>query len=413
MKICFPRFVATNALVLFTLLALPAHGDVLDNWVSAQFSTNGFYFSDVAYGNNRYVAVGGSIYYDSGSDFGVICTSEDGQSWTVRHRPVFFVSTFPSKLNNVIYANGLYLAGGYTSTIYSSTNGLDWILRRSGSYGSWITGITGGGPRFVAVGDGNSNSNIYSSTDGISWIAQKSLPSSLTNEAAPTSVAYGNGLYVAVGGKYAYTSSDGLTWNWFSYLGYNFTTVAFGNGIFIAPMGKGTNLVSKGSDPILPVVPWTVLTNNTDTIFEKIRYGNGFFVASGYSIAQNAHFLFTSTDGTNWVRPNFPHNNFQSVAFGDKRLITVGNQVGPPGLTFTITTSLSEPFASVGINHGNPPQISLSGLAGRSYRVEYLGDLQSTNWQTLSMLSLTNSPQMLTNTAATNTSRFYRSVLLP
>jgi hypothetical protein len=74
---------------------------------------------------------------------------------------------------------------------------------------------------------------------------------------------------------------------------------------------------------------------------------------------------------------------------------------------------ISDPVVDLSLTQGLPPVLSLSGLVGRSYRIEQNSGLDSANWQPLVTLTLTNSPSALTDSQATNLSRFYRAVLLP
>jgi hypothetical protein len=70
----------------------------------------------------------------------------------------------------------------------------------------------------------------------------------------------------------------------------------------------------------------------------------------------------------------------------------------------------------VRLTTSDPPKIAVSGLVGRTNRIEYTDALATgtNNWQTLTTLELPSSPYLVTDSTATNSSqRFYRGVLLP
>ena len=58
---------------------------------------------------------------------GTILTSTDGISWTSR------TSGSSSNLNDVIYGNGLYIVVGASGTIITSSDGTSWTERTSGT----------------------------------------------------------------------------------------------------------------------------------------------------------------------------------------------------------------------------------------------------------------------------------------
>ena len=78
------------------------------------------------------------------------------------------------------------------------------------------------------------------SADGITWNSRSSATDNEWN-----SVAYGNGLFVAVSdtgtGDRVMTSADGITWNSRSSATDNFwQAVTYGDGLFVAVSGTGT-----------------------------------------------------------------------------------------------------------------------------------------------------------------------------
>jgi hypothetical protein len=71
----------------------------------------------------------------------------------------------PDALYDVIYANSIWVAVGESGTIQTSTNGLVWTARVSGTTAN-LNGITWSGTEFTVVGD---NNTVITSTNGIAW----------------------------------------------------------------------------------------------------------------------------------------------------------------------------------------------------------------------------------------------------
>lgn len=398
-------------IAIIALTLAQANADPLDNWSTNKAVTNpvgfeGFQLLGITYGNGRYVAVGQYPGFPSDAN-GVVETSDDGLNWTMR-------TTHDGSilhLFDVTYGGGTFVAVGWDAfggkNIYSSTNGINWTPHLTKI--SNIYAVTYGGGMFVAVGDGlllngstYTNQNIYASSDGINWSATDSgVPTSQVH--ALRDVAYGAGNFVAVDGAgYFYSSSDGFAWtrstNSRAGLKINFC-----NGLFFVPAGDSTNLVSSDG------LNWSFVANNTGTLFGHVVYAAGIFVEA------NVAELFSSVDGTNWVRRNFnpvPGVTVVDLSFGARNVVLAGyaTQLSP---MYAPVAYVSDPFVTLSMAASFPPQLTVSGLTNRNYRIDFLTDLSSNNWQVATNLTLTNSPVIWTDSQATDSSRFYRAALLP
>jgi hypothetical protein len=111
------------------------------------------------------------------------------------------------------------------------------------------------------------------------------------------SVAFGQCLFVAVGGSYIdvpgaiLTSRDGVNWvrrNASNRM--NLHQVACGRGIFVAAGDSGTILVSTNG------VAWKEVHSRISASLTGVAYGNGLFVAGGESGT-----ILTSTNGVHWT----------------------------------------------------------------------------------------------------------------
>src|SRR5262245_8554320 len=106
---------------------------------------------------------------------------------------------------------GLFAAVGWSGNILTSPDGLQWTRRYGGAETPFeeFWAVTYGGNRFVAVGFQSTNFGAIAatSTDGIQWEKFR-----LPIETTPRNVAYGNGLYVAVGSPVSMYSRNGQDW---------------------------------------------------------------------------------------------------------------------------------------------------------------------------------------------------------
>ena len=102
-----------------------------------------------------YVAVGRN---------GTILTSTNGITWTSR------TSGTTNSLFGVTYGKGLFLAVGVSGTILTSSDGITWTSRTSGT-SDLLEGITYGNSTFVTVGI---YGTLLTSSDGISWTSRTS-----------------------------------------------------------------------------------------------------------------------------------------------------------------------------------------------------------------------------------------------
>ncbi len=242
---------------------------------------------DIAYGNGKFVAVGGYSGIVS-----KIATSTDGITWTAVADNTFGTSA----IQNIAYVDGKFFASGGSKTAYS-TDGETWTALADIAFGS----IAYGNGKFVS---GGGSGKMWTSTDGITWTEVANSPFSISSNIVD--IVYGNGTFVA--GAFLQsspihtamaTSTDGTNWtivsNGFGY--YNqIEAIVYVDGKFFAVGSFNSNgKIATSSDGIT----WTTVNLSTlfsDNIIYDIAYGNGSFVAVG-SFGKMA----TSTNGTTWT----------------------------------------------------------------------------------------------------------------
>ena len=245
-------------------------------WAAVADSTFGMsHIESIAYGNNRFVA---------GGDGGKIAYSTDGIAWTaVADSTIWDYTyeiegmTYPTKatIYGIAYGNNRFVAGGSNCKMAYSIDGVSWTAVSYSIYyaNGIILGIVYGNNRFVAYGGSD---EMKYSADGITWTA---VSNSTFGYDSISAIAYGNNRFVAVGGKMAY-SANGITWTAVSDSTFGSSYIrgiAYGNNRFVAVGDNGKMAYSANG------ASWTTIADSTfgTSSIYSIAYGNGRFVAVG------------------------------------------------------------------------------------------------------------------------------------
>lgn len=173
----------------------------------------------VGYGDGVFVAVGG------GGE-GLSMTSADGILWENENR------TIGSFLSDTVWlAEGFVAAGGNGLRLRSEDHGATWG-NEAGYYAGHFRAIAAGGDVAVAVGHTYGDVEdigLWSTTaDGVTWSGEQ------TGGAPFRAIAFGNGMFVAVGDEGRVSSStDGQAWTDTDLGGEAIRDVAFAAGEFV------------------------------------------------------------------------------------------------------------------------------------------------------------------------------------
>ena len=296
----FLSAVAIGSLLLISHSRL--HGNPLGSWQWRNPLPQGDILRGVAYGNGTFVAVGKR---------GAVLTSQDGAAWS-------FVASLPNDLNDISFANGLFVAVGgdwsfcctaspLSGEIYTSVDGTNWTKRASVPI--WpFKGIAHGNGIFVAV-SGFGVTSI--SSDGVSWTNNSPI--------FANAVAFANGIFVAVGDSGTNgpisTSTDGINWTTSTSAATEaLYDVAFGGGTFVAVGADGTLLTSPTGET------WTVRASGTPVHLRSVAFQDGTFVAAG-----DGGTILTSLPGTEWTtRSSGETMDLLGVGGGNGRFVVVG-----------------------------------------------------------------------------------------
>ena len=195
-----------------------------------------------------------------------------------------------------------------------------------------LSAVAYGNGVFVAVGQEGydySPGIIITSSDGANWRMEN--PGTTKPLRA---VAFGKGIFVAAGYEIILTSPDGVAWTprWQTDLGYGFNRVAFlrksmFEEVFIA-VGWMDGLVYTSPNG----VTWTAGDAGTwNDVFEGVAFGNDLFVAVGHTLIDASYFIRTSLDGLTWTLGPWAWGiNLFDVQYAHDTFVAVGeNVVGP------------------------------------------------------------------------------------
>ena len=175
-------------------------------------------------------------------DAGTILTSIDGAGWAIQN------SGTTENLNDIAWSNDGIIAVGDNGVILKSLDRLTWTPVTSNTTANLeailYVAPTGAHPQGVFTVVGTLGTILRSTDGGNTWsnLAQFS-------DGTFSSVAYGNGEYVAVGPTgHVAKSADGIVWT--RYSGKIYNSIAYGDGTFVAVGG------SRNSTPqFIPLSP--------------------------------------------------------------------------------------------------------------------------------------------------------------
>lgn len=205
-----------------------------------------------------------------------------------------------------------------------------WAESTFPSNSAWHSVAYGNG-MYVAIA--NESSKTAYSTDGITWTETTNLPS----ESDWRSIVYGDGKFVAISyGTAGAYSTDGINWTPITFpVSRNRNSVTYGNGMFVA-VCYSSNAVSYSTDGI----NWSESTLPSSGSWYSVTYGNGTFVA----IANESDMAAYSIDGVNWTETTLPSNTrWYHVAYGNGMFVAVSYNTAvaaysTDGINWTETT---------------------------------------------------------------------------
>lgn len=242
--------IEAGSLVAGTAYKITSLGDTLFNAVGAENNFVGVTFiaTGPTSGTGTAVAVNSvTVAVATGSNT-TTRSVDGGVTWTAG-------GNLPASTTwqDIAYGQGVWIAvaTSATTTAYSTDGGSTWTAGGALPASTTWTSIAYGAGKFVAVASGGVQA--ASSTDnGVTWVT-RTLPSST----AWSSVAFGNNRFVAVSstsGTAAAYSLDGATWTASTITSSAYSSIAYGQGMFLAV--GATTTASSSPDGVV----WTSRT---------------------------------------------------------------------------------------------------------------------------------------------------------
>jgi len=287
----------------------------------------------VNYLNGQFIAVNGS--YKNLSNISLnddsVMTSPDGIYWKYQYTP-------PGLLwHDITFGNGLYVASGgkLNNLIMTSPDSIVWTLEDTSNISNrqFAYSVAFGNGIFVAVIESYASETFKLamwSTDGIIWDDNTSTP---LGTKGWHRIAYGNGIFVAITYDFTnnvtqqvMTSPDGVIWTLRTTPLTNkpWNNISFNNNLFVV-VGSDNNIMTSPDGIVWSlsiITPATPLYNWTD-----VSYGNGVFVAVSNTGLDNT-VLISSDNGATWVLQTISTvpKKWASIVFGNGMFVVTGSE---------------------------------------------------------------------------------------
>lgn len=236
-------------------------------------------WSEIAYGNGKYVVINGNGYSS---------VSNDGINWTIPKQ----VTNTRSSFKSIKFINGQFILVNYYGYLNFSSDGIVWTEKQL-SISNEFYDIAFGNEKYVLVGD---QGYLATLTNNFTIDSSQWIKDDLNDKWR--SIGFGNGKFVVVGDGNGRTSSstDGI--NWTPVKKGSGADVTYGNGKFISVGSKSASVSTDG-------INWKSVTieNGSNYTLESVTFNNGTFIAAGYEYISYGNFkgcIIISTNGENW-----------------------------------------------------------------------------------------------------------------
>lgn len=265
-------------------------------WSNPQVGKEGEIYRSVAFGNGRFVAVGGF----GGSN--IFAATRDGAAWQTGTQD----ARYSLYIRGLGFGNGGFMGlggdpgsvGDSKPFVTRSDDGIKWSENRLVGGKNILRRVAFGGGRFVAVGD---RGRRATTTDGVTW---KDAPDVKAIDTL-VDVTFGKGVFVGVGlNGLRMASTDGLAWTdrTLGEEGEHCNSVVFTGDRFVA-VGQGATFFSSDGHA------WTRADNKNAPLFAT--YGNGVFVGSHWKGR-----ILRSTDAVRWEQVYKSEFHVEAICYG-------------------------------------------------------------------------------------------------
>lgn len=205
------------------------------------------------------------------------------------------------------------------------TAGIDWWAIDLPIQRDWSSIAYGNGV-FVAAGSKyrESNTKLIYSSDGVNW----TTATTSTHNGSLTRVVYGDSIFILLidGMNFVFTSSDGAKWTVSKYLSYSMDDGAFiyaENKFIVAQYHQIIFSEDKG-------VTWKSATDEDIPSYKKaFIYANKKFVAVGYNYSDKKVYARCSADLVHWESKivGIDTSDIMDIAYGNNVFVAVGMKI--------------------------------------------------------------------------------------
>ena len=322
--------------------------------------------NSVAYGNNRFVAVGDQV----------ILQATDGSlnTW----KGTYFQIADGGKTEDfkkVVYNNDKFVViapNTNKASIQPLTNSVNWDTNTTSNWtpisgtlsqSNWSSIAYHNATNYVAVS--NSTNNNISVYDGSSWSTQ-----TVNGTNGLLSIAYGLNKYVAVGPDILiYSTDNGASWSIGSTQTGNWVSVKFiaATNLFVAVSTTEEKRVIYSEDGI----NW-ILSNVEQSLWKDITYTNAEYVAVAESGTSQLLLNFGRVANSIAIGNGSQAEYFNSIAIGKEAIAPGENTVilgGPAsqGLIIPKGTTSERPIGEVGMIRFNTETGAFEGYNGTTW----------------------------------------------
>ncbi|MFY7838730.1 MAG: T9SS type A sorting domain-containing protein [Lacibacter sp.] len=278
----------------------------------------------VAYGNSVYVTLVNNKVY----------TSADGNNWS----RVTDASVPTGTFNSLSFGTGLFVAAGNNGLLFTSTNGINWTTRTSGT-ANHLYDVQFLNSSFYAVGN---NATLLTSSNGTSW-SVVTMGTGLADDMF-MNITYGNSLYVigvreqSTGNLIIYRSATGLSNSWtkqnlgfaslnkVQYLKDRFYIFTSGTDVYTS--ANGSTWTNSTASMILTLPNATTQNiGSPNQAFHGIYDGSKIYLFGYAGYYSSYGSIFSSTDGINFtLEPKTAYIVAQGSAYINNKYFQYGNE---------------------------------------------------------------------------------------
>jgi len=301
------------------------------------------------YPYNYIVKISGTTYYDG------------TQNITVKASNVFTFSTSNTQTVTTGTVSGLATGssggGGYTGSPGDGVSGATCYADASVQNFTDL-GATSNSAGYVSISLVNPIPVPQSITWNQTWTNR---PSKIPYTTTWSSVAYGNGTYVAVSNNGTYPvmySKDGINWSieTFGSVVKPWVSVTYGNGSFVT-VGNDHSVMSSSDG-----INWTNNGVSLSGNWAASAYGNGVFVSLDYYGYSPYIAGIYSYNGVDYLQSNAPYGNWACLIYAQSKFVASGSGgFGSSGPFYGAMTSLD------GINWTKSLSAPIGGWYGLAY----------------------------------------------